>query len=122
MFERTLDSEQTFEHHVVMTRTRVRQRRRIAATLLCIAFGLVVSAPVAGALGRHTEAATAGVHPARPSERVVVVRVGDTIWSIAERMAGGRDPRVLVDEIAARNHIDAGVVVPGQAIIVPRLA
>ena len=122
MFERTLDSEQVFGHHRLMTRTRVRRRRRIAVAFVCIALALVVSAPVAGALARHGGSAHVGVRPPRPSERVVVVGVGDTVWSIAERMAGGQDPRLLVDAIATRNHIDAGVVVPGQSVIVPRIA
>ena len=121
MFERTLDSEQTFGHHHLMTRTRVR-RRRLAAAFLCTALALIVSAPVAGALSRHGGSVRVGVHPARASEQVYVVRVGDTVWSIAERMAGGRDPRVLVDAIAARNRIDAGAIVPGQSIVVPRIA
>ena len=122
MFERTLDSEQVFGHDRFMNRTHVRRRRRIATAFLCMALALVVSAPVAGALGRHAGSAKVGVHPARSSERVYVVRLGDTVWSIAERMAGGRDPRVLVDAIAARNHIDAGAIVPGQSVIVPRIA
>ena len=122
MFERTLDSEQTFGHHRDMTRTRVRRRRRIAGAFLCMALALVVGAPVAGALGRHDGSAKANVHPARPSEQIYVVRAGDTVWSIAERVAGGRDPRVLVDAIAARNRIDASAIVPGQPIIVPRIA
>jgi nucleoid-associated protein YgaU len=122
MFERTLDSEQTFGHHRTMTRTRVRRRRWIAAALLCMALALVLSAPVAAALSRHAGSAKVGVHPARSSEQVYVVRVGDTVWSIAERVAGGRDPRLLVDAIAARNHIDAGAIVPGQSVIVPRIA
>jgi nucleoid-associated protein YgaU len=122
MFERTLDSEQAFGHHRPMTRTRVRQRRRIAAAILCISLALVVSAPVAGALARHGGSTHVRVHAARASEQVYVVRAGDTIWSIAERMAGGRDPRLLVDAIAARNRIDAGSIVPGQSIVVPRVA
>ncbi|MEP6973220.1 MAG: LysM peptidoglycan-binding domain-containing protein [Actinomycetota bacterium] len=105
-----------------MSRTCVRRRRRMAAALLCMALALVVSSPVARALGRHGGSVQMGVRPARPSEQVYVVRVGDTVWSIAEGMAGGRDPRVLVDAIAARNHIDAGAVVPGQSVIVPRIA
>ena len=122
MFDRTLDSEQTFGHHRTMSRTRVRRRRRIAAAFVCMALALVVSAPVAGALTRHGGSANMGARPARPSEQVVVVRAGDTVWSIAERVAGGRDPRVLVDAIAARNDIDAGVVLPGQSLIIPRTA
>jgi hypothetical protein len=122
MFERTLDSEQTFGHHRGMTRTCVRRRRRIAAALSCIALAAVVSAPVAGALARHGGSADVGARPSRPFERVVVVRVGDTVWSIAERMAGGQDPRLLVDAIAARNQIDVGSIVAGQSVIVPRVA
>lgn len=87
-----------------------------------MALALVVSAPVAGALGRQDGAAKVNVHPARSSEQIYVVRAGDTVWSIAERVAGGRDPRVLVDAIAARNRIDASAIVPGQPIIVPRIA
>jgi nucleoid-associated protein YgaU len=48
-----------------------------------------------------------------------VVRPGDTVWSIAERASGGGDPRSLVDAIAARNGIDAGSIVPGQALVIP---
>jgi nucleoid-associated protein YgaU len=87
-----------------------------------MALALVVSAPVAGALARHGGSAHVRVHAALFSEQVYVVRAGDTIWSIASRMADGRDPRALVDAIAARNHIDAGAIVPGQSVIVPRVA
>jgi hypothetical protein len=31
----------------------------------------------------------------------------------------GEDPRVLVDAIARRNRIDAGAIVPGQALVIP---
>jgi nucleoid-associated protein YgaU len=122
MFETTLDSEQVFGHHRLMGRTRVRRRRRIAAAMVSVAVGVVLSAPMAGALGRHSEAADAKVSPARRWEQVYVVRLGDTVWSIAERAADGADPRAWVDAIAARNGIDAGAVVPGQALVIPRVA
>ncbi len=51
-----------------------------------------------------------------------VVRPGDTVWSIAVGVAGGADPRDVVDAIAVRNGIDAGDVVPGQALVIPRVA
>ena len=50
-----------------------------------------------------------------------VIRSGDTVWSIAERMTAG-DPTPLVDAIAARNGIDVGDIVPGQSIVIPRIA
>jgi nucleoid-associated protein YgaU len=122
MFERTLDSERVFGHHEGMGRTCVRRRRRIAAAMVSVAVGVVLSAPVAGAFGRHQQPADVGVRPAKRWEQVYVVRAGDTVWSIAERAAGGADPRVWVDAIALRNGIDAGAVVPGQALILPRVA
>jgi nucleoid-associated protein YgaU len=125
MFDRGLDSEQAFGHHQGMSRTGVRRRRRIAAAMLSVALGLIVSAPVAGALGRHGNAAgvaEAGVRPAGRSEHVYVVRAGDTVWTIAERVAGGDDPRPWVDAIAMRNGIEAGALVPGQSLILPRVA
>ncbi len=90
--------------------------------MVSVAVGVVLGAPVAGALSRHPEPADAKVLPARRWEQVYVVRVGDTVWSIAERAADGVDPRALVDAIAVRNRIDAGAIVPGQAIVIPRVA
>ena len=122
MFERTLDTEHVFGQHVLMSRTRVRRRRRIAAALGSVAVAIVLSAPVAGALGRHGDATRTEVQPARRWERVVVVQPGDTVWSIAEAAADGADPRAVVDAIATRNGIDAGDVVPGQSLVIPRVA
>jgi hypothetical protein len=122
MFERTLDTEHVFGHDGSMSRTRVRRRRRIAAALGSVAVAIVLSAPVAGALGRHAQASSTKVPPARRWEQVVVVQPGDTVWSIAEAAADGADPRALVDAIVTRNGIDVGAVVPGQSLVIPRLA
>lgn len=122
MFERTLDTEHVFGHHGSMSRTRVRRRRRIAAALGSVAVAIVLSAPVAGALGRHGETSSTKMQPARRWEQVVVVQPGDTVWSIAEAAADGADPRALVDAIVTRNGIDVGAVVPGQSLVIPRLA
>jgi hypothetical protein len=121
MFETTLDSEHVFGHHRAMIRTRVRRRRRMVAAMVSVAVAVVVGAPVAGAIGRHGPDDTR-VLPAKRWEQVYVVRVGDTVWSIAARAAVGADPRVMVDAIAVRNDIDVGAVVPGQAIVIPRVA
>jgi hypothetical protein len=122
MFERTLDTEHVFDHDGPMSRTRVRRRRRIAASLGSVAVAIVLSAPVAGALGRHGQGSSTKVQPARRWEQVVVVQSGDTVWSIAEAAADGADPRALVDAIVTRNGIDVGAVVPGQSLVIPRLA
>jgi nucleoid-associated protein YgaU len=52
------------------------------------------------------------------AEHRVVVRAGDTLWSIAHRVAPGEDPRALVDAMAASNHVDPGALVPGQMLVV----
>lgn len=48
-----------------------------------------------------------------------VVRDGDTLWSIASKLAPGEDLRPVVDAIAAANGVDAGALVPGQALVIP---
>jgi LysM repeat protein len=49
----------------------------------------------------------------------VVVRPGDTLWAIAERVAPGQDPRPVVDAMVAVNNMDPGALVPGQTLLVP---
>ncbi len=87
---------------------------------LAMAVAVVVSAPVAAALGRHPGPVPGS--PARRGELVVVVRSGDTLWSIAERTERGVDPRALVGAIVARNDVDPGSLVPGQSVVIPRMA
>jgi hypothetical protein len=46
------------------------------------------------------------------------VRPGDTLWSIAERMAPGADPRPMVDRLQAR--LGSTVLQPGQRVSLGR--
>ena len=110
MFGSPLDIEHLFGEHQPMSRTRVRRRR---LTALCAAAGLaaVLSGPVANAVG-------VSAAPARAS-RTYVVRAGDTLWSIATRLAPSTDPRVVVDAIATANGVDPGALVPGQQLSIP---
>ncbi len=59
--------------------------------------------------------------PLRPvAARSHVVRPGDTVWSIAERVAGeGEDPRPMVDAILRANGVAPGALVPGQLLEIP---
>lgn len=119
MFDLPLDSERLFEQDGGVNRTGVRRRRRLLGSFLAVVLAVLMAAPVAAALGRHGSP-THGIAPIG-NERVYVIRSGDTVWSIAERMTSG-DPTPLVDAIAARNGIDVGDIVPGQAIVIPRIA
>jgi Tfp pilus assembly protein FimV len=53
------------------------------------------------------------------SSRAVVVRGGDTLWSIAERLAPARDPRDVVAELEQVNHLPGAVVLAGSRLSVP---
>jgi nucleoid-associated protein YgaU len=94
-----------------MSRTRVRRRR-----LAVLATGAVVAGfwagPLASAFGDPHQ-------PAAVSQQRYVVRAGDTLWSIAARLAPGQDPRPVTDAIQTANHLDPGALVPGQSIVIP---
>jgi Tfp pilus assembly protein FimV len=94
-----------------MSRTRVRRRRFAVLATAAVVAGFWAG-PVANALDRSPEALPV-------STRTYVVRGGDTLWSIAGRIAPGRDPRALVDAIADANDVAAGSIVPGQRLVIP---
>ncbi len=51
-------------------------------------------------------------------KRTYVVRPGDTLWTIAQRMYGG-DPRQGVWEIQQRNHLASATISPGEKLVLP---
>jgi nucleoid-associated protein YgaU len=109
MFDRPLDIERPFGQDRPMHRTYV--RRRIVVTALAAALAAGTVAPVARALARPSLAAV--------SQRSYVVRPGDTLWSVAARVAPGSDPRPLVQRIERANGIDPGQIVPGERLVIP---
>ncbi len=90
---------------------RLTRRGRVllaaAALLAVLAFGLM------GARLVHTRTA---IPPSAPA--VVEVQPGDTVWSIAQRVAPQADTRAVVDAIVARNGLVGGVVHPGQRLVI----
>lgn len=111
MFGYGLDTEHTFDRVGGMDRTGVRRRRLAASLSLAVVAG-AWAGPVAGAVGGGDDVGLAG-------RAGYVVREGDTLWSIAARVAPGEDPRPLVDAISAANGVNAGALVPGQTLLVP---
>ena len=79
--------------------TRIR-RRRLAALILVSLLGLGLAA-----LLRWTASNVVGSDesPQPITSAVYVVQPGDTLWSIAERVAPGEDPRPIVAELRERN-------------------
>lgn len=56
---------------------------------------------------------------APPAPRVVTVAPGDTLWSIATRVAPGADPRAEVAALQVRNGLTGVDLLPGEVLHVP---
>ncbi len=89
----------------------VYRRRRILAAL--VGLGLVLTIARAGVMLGGSSLAT----PERlPHVQHVVVEPGDTLWSIAQRAAPGRDVRPLVDDMARM--LGTSTLIAGEVISV----
>lgn len=92
-------------------------RRRVVVVLLAVALVLVM-ARAGAALGGSNPAAPER-HPAHSADaastvRSTVVRPGDSLWTVAERLVPGDDPRPVVDALADARH--GTVLTPGETI------
>ncbi len=95
-----------------------RRRRAVAAGLALAA--VVVAARAAGALGDSPLAVSERRPASSPADAPAsyVVEPGDSLWSIAERLAPAEDPRPLVDALSdARG---GAPLLPGETIFLPR--
>ena len=85
-------------------------RARVLAVVLVVAAFLIIAPGLARGDG-----------PDRPAPRVTVtyvVQPGDTLWSIARRVAPGRDPRPVVDGLIEANGVRGGLQA-GQELSIP---
>jgi len=90
----------------------VYHRRRVLAAL--VGLGLVLAVFRAGvALGGSSLAASERL----PHVTSVVVQPGDSLWSIAERVAPGHDPRAVVDALARA--LGSSQLYAGETLAVP---
>jgi Tfp pilus assembly protein FimV len=90
-------------------RMRLTRRGRILVRALAVVLVVAGFMLVAPGLAR-------GDGPERPAPRVTyVVESGDTLWSIARRVAPGQDPRPVVDGLIEANHLRGGLQV-GQEL------
>ncbi|MDA0564997.1 LysM peptidoglycan-binding domain-containing protein [Streptomonospora sp. S1-112] len=85
----------------------------LATALLSAAF---MAATTAGAAASNT-ATDSVLNGSAPG--TVVVREGDTLWEIAERVRPGDDPRRIVHEIVRVNGLDESTLEPGQELLMP---
>ncbi|HEY6317129.1 MAG TPA: LysM domain-containing protein [Acidimicrobiia bacterium] len=77
---------------------------------------MVVAGQAGAALGGSPLGAP-GRSPTLVSSRTIVVRPGDTLWAIAERIDPGADPRPVVDELVTLN--GSAQLQPGETLRAP---
>ncbi len=94
---------------------------RAASVLAVLAAAAVAWASAAG--GVQASGRNGGGGPAPGGHRgmvEVVVRPGQTLWSIAATAEPEADTRVVVQEIMTGNALSSPLIMPGQTLWVPR--
>ena len=98
-------------------RVRLRLTRRGRAVLSAlVALPLVIGALVFALNGGGAIASGEQTHA---SFQYVTIESGDSLWSIAERVAPNADPRDVIADIVSLNGLESAVVSPGQQLAVP---
>lgn len=86
-----------------------------SAVVLLIGVASLAAATAAKAAGRAARPASGGHQIVK-----VMVRPGQTLWSIAGEQDPGADPRAVIAQISQLNSLPGFGVTPGQVLWVPR--
>ena len=96
-------------------RLRLTRRGRAVITAL-VSVPLIVGALVLALNGGGALASAQQTHVSFAS---VTVQSGQSLWSIAEKVAPTADPRDVIADIVSLNQLHSAVVTPGQRIAIP---
>jgi Tfp pilus assembly protein FimV len=88
---------------------------------LIIVAVLMATMVLAGIVLGHGSSQAAGHGSAAATSLTLTVKPGDTLWSVAARIAPHSDPRLVVADIESRNHLVGGQVRAGEQLRVPRI-
>ena len=97
---------------------RLTRRGRIVVVVMAALLVAGLSLAVAGAAqatGRSASQRGTGSNLVQ-----VVVRPGQTLWSVAENADPNSDPRLVIQQIAQLNALTSGPIMAGQRLWVPR--
>ncbi len=94
---------------------RLNRRGRLARTFVVLSLAVVM----ASLFGLQAGANTSEPVDTPTSYIEVTAAPGDTLWSLATRMAEGGDVRALVDEIATVNSLATAELQAGQKVRIP---
>jgi hypothetical protein len=95
----------------------IRLTRRGRLLLVLVLMALLVLAGFT--LGRGSSLAAGSSHAG--ARHSVVVEPGETLWSVAVRIAPHEDPRLVVADIESLNHLSSTNVEAGQQLLVPTI-
>jgi hypothetical protein len=95
--------------------SRVHLTRRGRLVLLALGALLLFVAVSAGRSGSQAATYT----ESGPSLQQVTVQSGDTLWSVAQRIAPRNDPREVVAQIQRINHLHGAALRAGQQLLLP---
>ena len=97
------------------------RRGRLARTLLVLSLSVVLGAGFAMNAGAGDALSAAKINGSSDTKSYVVVTVasGETLWSLASKMADGGDVQSLVAEIASANSLKGVDVTAGQKLRIP---
>ena len=94
---------------------RLNRRGRLARTFVVLSLAVVL----ASVFGLKAGAGTTDAVGAPTSFVEVTVAPGDTLWSLATRMADCGDVRAMVDEISSVNSLATAELQAGQKVRIP---
>lgn len=118
----TLNQSNTFSQVIdlqgfqaIPSGVRLNRRGRLARTCVVLSLAIVLGSVVSAKAGAGTDAA-----PVKAGSFITVtVAPGDTVWSLANRLAAGGDVRSLVSEIISVNSLASVDVQAGQKLRIP---
>jgi hypothetical protein len=97
---------------------RLTRRGRIVVAVMAALLVAGLSLAVAGAAQATSHSAS---QRGTGSDLVrVVVRPGQSLWSVAENADPNSDPRLVIQQIAQLNALTSDTLIPGQRLWVPR--
>ena len=107
---------QGFLHSTNPSGVVLNRRGRLARTLVILSLAIVMVATFAFSAGAGS---TDSISATPDSFVTVVVGPGESLWSLAGRMAGDGDARSLIEEIMIVNSLATPDVQAGQTLRIP---
>jgi LysM repeat protein len=94
---------------------RITRRGRIVLAVVLAVPALLVSASIA----LSSMPAAASNESATVDFEYVTVQAGESLWSVAERVAPASDPRDVIADIERLNGLESSAVAAGQSVAIP---